>query len=295
MNQNTTQQEFRKNFSQRNGYAPIPFPLNPEELSEQLRLEFEDLLLREQQEGNWKGAHGCKVADWQRILGDIWVQIFKRPRFQGVQALCIDECRRIIRIGDFHEVFTIIEELAFRIEDKQLSFQKEINAALIRNQAPYILQKSPTLGWGMMQTGTHEEGKAVLLALHNLQGEELSIPREHFEKAGRHLAKDKEECEVVRESTMGLEALLRIFADKPNVSLGSILETEKERLEIPLPLNDVFKGMWKYRSEAPGVGHSGKKVSICPSPTRWEAQLMYGFCCVATSYFINKRRIDKQP
>ena len=94
---------------------------------------------------------------------------------------------------------------------------------------------------------------------------------------------------------MGLEALLKIFADKPKATLGGILETERELLEIPLPLNDIFKGMWKYRSEAPGVGHSGKKISSCPPPSRWEAQLIYVFCCTAASYFINKRRTDEQP
>ncbi len=88
---------------------------------------------------------------------------------------------------------------------------------------------------------------------------------------------------------MGLEALLKIFANKPNASLGSILELEKESLEIPLPLNDIFKGIWKYRSEAPGVGHSGKTTTSCPSLSRWEAQLIYLFCCGAASYFINKR------
>jgi hypothetical protein len=294
MSENFAQQEFRKNFSQRNGFIPIPPALNLEGITDQLRLEFEDLFLREQQEGNWKRSIEYE-ADWERILGDIWVQIFKRSRFPGVQDLCIQECRRIIRVGDFHEVFTIMEELAFRIENKQPSFQKEINAALVRNQAPYILQNSPTLGWGMMQTGTYEEGKAVLIAFRDLQSENLTIPKDHFEKAGRHLAKDKEECAAVRESIMGLEALLKIFADKPKVSLGSILETEREKLEIPLPLNDSFKGMWKYRSEAPGVAHSDKQIPSCPPPSRWEAQLMYVFCCAAASYFINKRRTDKQP
>jgi len=294
MDETFAQQEFRKNFSQRNGFAPIPPPLNPLEITDQLRLEFEDLLLREHQEGNWKRSIGGKAADWERILGDIWVQIFKRPRSHGVHALCIEECRRIIHVGDFHEVFHIMEELAFRIENSQPSFQKEINAAFVRNQAPYILQNSPKLGWGIMQTGTFAEGKAVLTAFHDLESNDLAIPREHFEKAGLHLTKEKEECAVVRESTMGLEALLKIFANKPNASLGSILETERDLLEIPPPLNDIFKGLWKYRSEAPGVSHSGKTNSLCPPPTRWVAQMMYVFCCASASYFINERRTKNQ-
>lgn len=293
MNQNFTQQEFRKNFSQRNGFVPIPSSLNLEEITDQLRLEFEDLLIREHQEAAWQRRIGAKSADWERILGDLWVQVFKRQRFAGAQALCIEECRRIIQFGSFHEVINLMEDLAFRVENSQPSFQKEINAALIRNQAPYILQNSATLGWGIVQTGTYEEKNAVLTAFKDLDDIDLAIPREHFEKAGRHLAKDKEDCDAVRESTMGFEALLKIFANKPNASLGSILETEKGSLEIPLPLNDIFKGIWKYRSEAPGVGHSGKTTSSCPQPSRWEAQLMYVLCCGAASYFINKRRVKE--
>lgn len=291
MGEGFIQQDFRNNFSQRNGFAPVSFPLNTEEITDQLRLEFEDLLLREQQEGNWKRSVEC--ADWERILGDIWVQIFKKSRFLGAQDLCIEECRRIIRFGDFHEVFTIMEDLAVRVGDKQPSFQKEINAALVRNQAPYVLDNSPTLGWGMMQTGTHQEGKAVLTAFRDLQTEDSAIPREHFKKAGRHLAKGKEDCDVVRESTMGVEALLKILANKPKATLGSILETERELLEIPPPINDLFKAIWKYRSEAPGVGHSGKKPSACPPPSCWDAQLIYVICCAVASYFVNKQRQDK--
>ena len=288
MIEGSIQQEFRKNFSQRNGFVPIPPPLNPEEITDQLRLEFEDLLLMEYQR-TWKRKIS-KSADWERILGDLWVQIFRRQRLPEVQALCIEECRRIIRFGSFHEVFNLMEDLAFRVENSQPSFQKEINAALIRNQAPYIFQYSSTLGWGIIQTGTYEEKNVVLTAFQDLQGIDLAIPREHFEKAGRHLAKDKEDCDAFRESIMGIEAILKIFANKPNVSLGSILETEERSLEIPPPLNNIFKGMWKYRSEAPGVGHSGKIISSCPPPSRWEAQLMYVFCCGTASYFINKRK-----
>jgi hypothetical protein len=161
---------FRKNFSQRNGFAPMPSPLNPEEITSQLRLEFQDLLFQEYQKGTFKRRIGEKSVDWEEILGDLWVQVFKRQRLGGAHALCLEECRKVIQFHEFHQVFTLMEDLATRIGDSQPNFQKEINQALIRNQTPYILQNSPILGWGFIQTGSFEEKNAVLNAFENLKG-----------------------------------------------------------------------------------------------------------------------------
>src|SRR5271170_4746716 len=97
MDKNFTQQEFRENFSQRNGFTAVPQPLNPGELSDQLRLEFNDLLHREYEEGSWNSRHGGEAADWEKVLAGLWVQKFKRMRMPGMHPLCLQECRQVIQ------------------------------------------------------------------------------------------------------------------------------------------------------------------------------------------------------
>jgi hypothetical protein len=97
------------------------------------------------------------------------IELGSRKLYDDMQALCLEECRRIIFFRDFDEVFTLVEDLAIRIGDKQPTFQKEINAALARNQAPYILYRSSEKGWMIIETGTEVERETVLQCLSDLR------------------------------------------------------------------------------------------------------------------------------
>lgn len=293
MDENFTQLEYRKTFTQRNGFEPIPAPLQPEEISQQLRLELEDLLLKETQK-EWNRPHGCKIADWHNILGDIWVQFFKKPRFATCQDLCIQECTRLICFGGFHEVFTVMEELAVRVEDKQPSFQDEINHAFVRNQVPYILYKSPEKKeWIIIQTGSGKERESVLQCLADIGDPAFSKTREHFEKSGHNLNKG-EFPESVGQSTKALEACLRTLTHTPDSSGGQVLKIFDNEIKLSPGIKQIISAVWQYRNEAEDVGHSKKDNTTSPPPDRWDAQLIYVVIAGILSFLVNKYRDQNQ-
>jgi hypothetical protein len=280
----------RKSFGERNGYSDVPAPLNPGEISQQLRIEFDYLLSSQPTEGLIKSKLGKQGADWEKIFEEIWIYKFGKAYVSNyILALCSDEIKRVIAYGDFSEVFSLIEEIALRIKDSQPSFQEEINAALIRNQSPYILHKSSEMGWVFIQTGSNQEKETAVKCLEDLKDPYFSNARAHFEKAGSWLFKE-EFPESVSQSAKALEACVKKLINKPDVTGGSAIEFYAKETKLPPRIKQLMLTIWGYRNEAEDVGHSKKDNAHTPPPDRWEAQLIYGLVPSVLSYLVNKRR-----
>ncbi len=279
-------------FSQRNHFASIPLPLVPGEMPEKLRLELEDVLVREYEEGIKNFLNDGKAANWDKVLGRIWVRIFGMSRTVGIKALCIEECSRRIKCHAPDKVLTLIEELAKLIGEKQPSFQKEVNEVLSYHQAPYILHCSSEKGWMMIQTGSEVDRDNILQCLSDLKDPAFEKTREHFEKAGRLLSK-QEYAESVGQSIKAFEACLRKLANRPTLWGIYVLEECDKKFNLPLPLKESMKDMFKYRNDAEDVGHSKKEGSTCPVPDRWDAQLVYTLIASYIAYLVSKCRDKK--
>lgn len=285
-----TEQIFqRQAFSERHGYKEPPVPLSPGNLSYELRNELWDILITQFEEGKWNHQIPFQKPNWQKILGDLWVRRFKQQRIRGCEALCLERCQNVFIFDVFYEVFDLLEDLTEMLGDEQPNFQKEINAALKRNRAPYIFHKSSNKEWIIIETGSGKEKEAVLQCLADISSPTFIKTRQHFEKAGQRLAK-AEFPEATGQSAKALEACLRKLTNEPDKTGGQVLEKYTSENKLSPRLKQLMLAVWQYRNEAGDVGHAEKDDASSPPPDRCEAQLIYVTVAGCLSYLINKWR-----
>lgn len=287
MDNNSSQ--YRKSFSQRNGFEPAARPLDPDVMPYQLRLELEDVLMTEYQKGVANAYRGLEAVNWLEILGRLWVYKFSQQRTSHLEVLCLEMCKRVIFKNSFHEVFTLLEWFANEVGENQPSFQKQINGVLSRHQAPYLLHNSLKNGWMIIQTGTEIERDTVLQCLFDLQNPAFMKTMEHFEKAG-HWLTNGAFAESVGQSTKAIEACLKKLSGKSEASGGDALKTYAKQTTLPHSLQKLMEVIWRYRNEAEDVGHSKRDNASTVEPGREEAQLLYGITASCLSFLINKWR-----
>jgi len=278
------QQDPPRNFSQRAALLPVPPPLNPGELSQQVRIELEAELKREYLKTITAQHLGDGHAEWTEMLSDLAVRAFRWSLHTGIEGRCLEHCYRVIRGAKFNEVFDLIEAIAAQIGNAQPTFPKAINAVLHRSQAPYVLIKTMKGDWEFIQTGSGEDQKSVTYCHSCLNDTTFINTRTHIQRAGAALAKMDYEY-ATNQSVMAVEATFRSITGRQNFTLGQILG--QDEIKLPPLVKEQCRNMWKYRSDADGVGHSIKDISSCPRPNHAEAQLIYSTCCATITYLIN--------
>lgn len=278
-------------FSQRYGFTSVPTPLKLGEITPQLRNEF-NAALREALEAyaacNHRSEESYKlfeVANWDKVLRKYWVTKFRLPFDQYVSAfMCVEYyCLPIINRGEFHEVFEVIEDLLNLVGEQQPSFVAAIDELLIRNQAPYVLRKNLEGKWWIIQTGTAEEGEAVLTAFANALSE-YTIG--HLEKCG-HALTSGDPILATEEALKGLESQLRSISNLQNKTGVEALKKCASILNMPHHIFKMLECMLNYRGDTPGISHAMKDSSY-PPPDRFEAQFIYVVCCASISLLSNK-------
>lgn len=281
----------RQSYSERHGHKEVVPPLDPGHLSNQLRLEFIDALRNTYQDGLWDEKCCRKGAvDWQRLFGNLSVRVFGQERMY--QAMCLDVCINVFRGGEFYEVFDVIEAIANEIGEGRSDFFREVNGALTRNKAPYILHKSVSKEWVIVQTGSEKEREAVLHSLADLKEPAFIKTREHFEKAGCWLTRG--DCaESAGQSAKALEACLRTLTGMPDATGGQALEAYAQRTGLSPRFKEFMGAVWQYRNKTQDVGHAKKDNDSFPPPDKWEAQALYIFVAGSLSFLINRLRERK--
>jgi hypothetical protein len=276
-------------FSQRNGYEDVPLPLNPGELPYEVRNELEATLRMEYQKA-YNPRCMDPTDDWDMVLKDLWVQIFK-DRYVAYQAYpCMQRCAELINTSLFHCVVDFIEWLATRIGDKQPTLQNSINNIFLRYRVPYQLHKKISGGWIVIQTGTNQEKKAVLDTFSSLQDSRFKTTQQALENAGDYLCKNKN-GDAVSQAAKAFEACLRTLAGKPDLTGGEALESFAKEHSMLTEMKDIMSSLWRYPNRKSGVGHAERDSPETPQPTNYEAQSYYVQCCRAIRYFLNLSRI----
>jgi hypothetical protein len=284
-------------FSQRNGYKPIPQPLNLEELTPRFRNELDAAVQKALDESAvcYRQGDECYkmlgVANWNKVLHQYSVSKFglRYDEFNLGQFLLFNFLP-IIAAGSFHDVMELIEDLLNLVGDEQPSFPKIVSDIFQQHQAPYIVKKIETGKWWIIQTGTPYEQQQILSAFDSLQDPSLKHTKDHLEKSGYELAKGNY-SQGAEECLKALEACARFISGLFNKTGGEALKACNKIYEIPFPLYKMAENIWSYRNDAPGIGHAVKDGKLTP-PTRWDAQLIYVACCGIISYLINRKNSE---
>ncbi len=284
-------------FSQRNGYKPLPEPLNLEELTPRLRNELDGAIRKAVDESSVCSRQGEEcyktfaVANWNKALHQYWVSKFgfRYDEYNIGQFLQFN-CLPIIAYGEFHNVMELVEDLLNLVGDEHPSFLLNVRDIFQRHQAPYIIKKMETGKWGIIQTGSPYEQIAIISAFSCLQDPSLKFTKDHLEKSGHELAKG-DYSQGVEECSKALEACARFVSNQPNKTGGDALKECHKIYQIPLPFYKIAENIWIYRNDAPGIGHAMKEGKW-PPPSREDAQLIYVVCCGVISYLVNRKNAD---
>lgn len=185
-------------FSQREGYREIPEPLRSEELSEAFRRNIKLGLVKAvelyHQEIRVASSQRKQIADWEEIMRDIWVQFLSQPllSFQGMHHVKM-VITNIIHMGQFYEVFDVIEELVDRTAKDQPQFYKEIKNIFERTRVAYRLVGSEEVGFAVVPTVNELKASTIKTTfdLLSIKGSRFVPVLKHLTHAGRLLRDGK--------------------------------------------------------------------------------------------------------
>jgi hypothetical protein len=281
----------KSQFSQREGYLPVPEALQLEELPRTFRLEIELCLTKaiELYQHEERFAIGKKkAARWEIILRDLWVQFLNQPLSQYLGMYQVQEgLIRIVHHGEFYEVFDVIEELINRTMDDQPQFYKDVKTVFERRRLAYRLVGSNSIGYVIVPTmNEHEVVTAnTTFDLLSLKAGSFDSVLKHLMNAGQLLREGKD-SKSISESTSAVESTFRILVG--NNKEHNVVAEEYFKSANLHPVIKKHIGMpYQFASDISDGRHSTKEAGY--NADQFDAQYIFTICCSIIQYLINKK------
>ena len=272
-------------FSQHHGYEALPQPLKLEELSEDARVRFWNVLFSPSIE-----PFGGYTDRWREIFTYIYSHFLNIPltsdviEYADIQRLFDKPIRDFLLKASFNRVFDLL--LAVMRHEKCPTPTIAQIAEVFQNcRLAYVLDVGtpPTI----YPSTTQEEGSAVVDSLDQLRSAGLAAARQHLQMAAENI-NQQDWAGAVRESIHSVESVARQIAPKAK-TLGEALKVlaQKRQLEHPA-LRDGFNKIYGYTNDEQGIRHAlldDDKSNVGQE----EAVFMLGACASFASYLCRKR------
>ena len=275
-------------FSQAEGLAPLPWPLELGDLSQQARAVLWKFMYEEMPRSRHSQAPGSSpqvIDPWRSILYD-W-HVFEEHRaaddFSHNFFDNLERVKAIILNGDFNVVFDFLQ-FVMRHGKCPDKFDKAIGTIFRYAQLAYFVSEGgPTI----MPAATPEEGAAIQEALRVSSEAGLDGARVHLVKAGEELNAGHFP-DSVRESVHAVESVAKRLSEKADTTLSPALDALSQHVTIHGDLIAGFKKIYGYTSDEKGVRHAllGGKAKV----DREDAVFMLGACASFVTYLVGKAR-----
>ena len=269
-------------FSQAHGYEPLPQPLKLEELSDQARIGFWNILYHSVA----STLRNFSSPVWDPILQLTYANFFSLPidQWQYTEHFLSSTIRPYIEKAPFNKVFDLLIFL-MRTRGCPSQFISDIGGAFRHFQLAYILDSSdpPTI----YPTSTPEEGEALIKALQQIQEAGLGGAQNHLRKGAMCI--DQEDWTgAIRESIHAVESVARQIAPEAR-TLGDALKVlERKGLLHHPALKQGFSKIYGYTNEEQGIRHAlldAEQANVSQD----EAMFMLGVCASFASYLSRKQ------
>ena len=276
-------------FSQAEGLAELPRPLNLGEIPREFRVHVWS--------GIYTGMCGAISYDvsrpnftgpWRHIVIMWWMFYFKHPidEIPGKSAVIMDRIKNVIMQSPYNEVFDLLTGLV-RHEECPRGMREFISGVLRANQMAYYLDTNgiPTF----FPQSSPQEGEAVRAAMSVLAESDMGGgARAHLLKAAEAI-NGKKFADAVRESIHAVESVAKVISGQESVTLGpAIKELKDQQLLTHGALAEGFKNLYGYTSDEKGIRHSLLDKGDA-NVGQEEAVFMFGACASFCGYLCRKQ------
>ncbi len=272
-------------FSQAQGYETLPRQLRLEELSEEARVRFWNVLFSASSNQSDLGY----VGDWQEIFTFIYTHFLNLPlesvmiQFAELSRPFDKPIQDTILKQPFNKVFDLL--LAVMRHKKCPKHAIAQIAKVFRDcQLAYVLDEGPPPA--IYPSTTPEEGARVVDSLKQLRSAGLTAPRQHLQMAATYI-NQQNWAGGVRESIHAVESVARQIAPKAK-TLGEALRVLEENRLLEHPaLREGFSKIYGYTNDEQGIRHAlldEEKSNVGQE----EAVFMFGACASFASYLCRK-------
>lgn len=291
-----TENNRRLTFSQRNGLAPIPRPLNLWEISDDFRKDcwnkFYFILSTSGLITNQNNLSGTYEESSRMLLREIEVDFFRKTEDEAnsflfhvndhlVKRERKEKYKSFFLGEEYNKIFDLIEFI-LRNGYYGRAFFADFSDIFRKNLLAYTIvdEECPTI----VPAATPEEGETIRQAFEDAKGDKYAAVRKHLRKSAEQINANQP-ADAIRESIHAVESVLRIVTGEKDFR-QALQALEKSRKMHPA-LKDAFTRLYGYTSDEQGIRHALVDQPQSPSGME-EAVFMLGACAAFVSYVIRK-------
>ena len=280
-------------FSQAQGLAELPGPLNLEEMPRSFRLGVWSVIYKSIQEDTATLVNniGRRIYwlhnRWEAMSVALWVEHFEMPsdEFPKDARIMHQKCKDVILDDQFNEVFDFLTVL-MRHSQCPNDLSRSIGNILQAHQMAYYLDTNgpPTF----IPQSSPQEGEAVCAAMSVLAESGIGGAHRHLLNAAEAI-NGKKFADAVRESIHAVESVAKVISRQEGATLGSAIKKLEERqLLTHGALAEGFKNLYGYTNDEKGVRHSLLNKGDA-NVGQEEAVFMFGACASFCGYLCRKQ------
>ncbi len=280
-------------FSQQYGYEPLPAPMRPEEISEDLRRETWNVINRFLDSGIKYGFFEDEYKLFiVRVLGD-----FTKTPENEISTREMERIKRKFQtileqetFNKFLDFLQIIVNVPNSILPKS-NLINEISQLFEKHVAAYRLNKSNTSQelYQFVPRASKEQGEATKQAIETIAQNKMIGAASHLRKASKHI-NVQQYADSIRESIHAVESVARTIASEPCKSLGPALKLlTKEGVLKHQVLEKSFQVLYGYTNDEEGIRHPLLEKDTADVGLD-EAVFMFGACASFAAYLSEKHR-----
>ena len=279
-------------FSQREGKAPLPEPLQTGELTAKFRNQVWRVCAKNVDSVIMLGLYGeCFTQNggyWKSCYESYVIDRFNTPHdevTEGNPGTVKKWLKKLIIERESHETLTLLEYI-LRFPETPEGLANSIKDYF--HIAPYFIDESdePVC---IVPTTSKEMKESVTQSLENINKSELTGSKSHLRNASSELA-DAHFAASIRESIHAVESAARRIDPKSSKNLNAALNSLEQNGLLKHPaLKDGIKKLYGYTSDKEGIRHpliDSKDADVGFD----EAIFVYAACVSFVDYLVNKQR-----
>ena len=292
-------------FSQREGYDPLPTPLQLGELPGEARTAIWNVVSEHMDSSSYE--HQMNMIDWREVVVDPraegrpfdpWDVILRDVHvYHNNHALDEWSTERVgawmrdrIKRGPFNRVFDLIE-FVLQHDHCPPDFVTGLSDVFRRFQLAYIIDSGPPPT--IFPATTAEEGNELRRNLAELRSTGLDGCLYHLRKAPKCII-EGDWAGSIRESIHAVESMARQIDPEASKTLGHALSSLEKRSTLHPALKRAFNNLYGYTSDEQGIRHALLDRGQA-NVTIDEAVFMLGACASFASYLWRKHKAATAP
>ena len=288
---------FKLTFSQREGQAPLPEPMQLDHIPHRFRqLAWRVISGEIHNSSNFdvNDPYFLEEPNIGSILRSYEFYVLDKFHDETVgydPASSFRFCRELISYENCHNVLTCIEFI-LRHECCSKSLREGLVDAFDKAPIAYFVDDKnglPTI----MPRFSRESGEATQRAIETIREAGMGGAVTHLRDASEHI-RLKQYGDSIEDSIHAVESVACVIAQKANATLGQALDSlEKAKLLKHPALKKAFKNLYGYTSDERGIRHALLDQESADVGLD-EAVFMFGACASFAAYLVKKHRQMQQ-